>query len=83
MYNAMQTQLETTRIHMAVSDRPMYTSWFGSELSGSGRVLTTFLSNNVREARKKHKDVPIGEKHADVHAAHEEDDVEPRVLHGD
>ncbi len=40
MYRSMQIQLDTTRIHIATSDLPMYTScsWFGFE---SG--LTTFL----------------------------------------
>ena len=42
MYKIMQTQLDTIRIHIATSDRPMYTSssWFGSE-----SVLMTFLSS--------------------------------------
>lgn len=39
MYNSMHIQLETTRIHMAASERPMYTS--SSVLTTP--VLTKFL----------------------------------------
>lgn len=43
IYSSMHTQLDTTRIHIATSDRPMYTSEFGSIGVDIGLFDTTFL----------------------------------------
>jgi hypothetical protein len=43
MYNNMHTQLDTTRIHIATSERPIYTSESGSTGPEIGVLETTFL----------------------------------------
>ena len=55
MYKSMQTQLDTTRIHIATSDRPMYTSSSGFAPPSMGDVFTTFLfvDNILKEGSKE------------------------------
>ena len=43
MYSSMQTQLDTTLIHMATSERPIYTSLSSLESAGAAPEWTTFL----------------------------------------
>ena len=43
MYRSMHTQLDTTRIHIATSERPMYTFESGSGAPEIGFLETMFL----------------------------------------
>jgi hypothetical protein len=45
LYRIMQTQLETTRIHIAISERPMWTT--SSESEGLRVLETTFLCDGL------------------------------------
>ena len=58
IYNNIHTQLDTTRIHIATSDLPMYTSSSGLPTT----ALTTFLNhkgqgNSVRRNQCTHQSV--------------------------
>lgn len=85
MYNSMQTQLDTTRIHMATSERPIYTSESGSTGPEIGVLETTFLleKGHYRRSRGCGKgDKPVCEQHSNIHGCDGENNVEPGILRG-
>jgi hypothetical protein len=81
----MQTQLETTRIHMATSERPMYTSESGSTGPEMGVLDTTFLFGRKFKMgiERKEIDPPVCEQHGDIHRCDGKYDVEPGILEGE
>lgn len=84
MYNNMHTQLDTTLIHIATSDRPMYTSESGSVgASPMGFFDTTFLKLGVSKGRtttRWRRHLPVSQQHGNIHPSNRKDDVEPGVL---
>ena len=78
IYSAMHTQLDTTRIHIATSDLPIYTSSSGLPVT----ALTTFLQPRTSEKRSATQLIytPVGQQHRNIHRTKYEDDMEPRIL---
>lgn len=73
----MHTQLETTRIHIATSDRPIYTLLCPEVTC----CETTFLAKvSMHVDTCSEQNVPIREEHGNIHGSNSKNDVEPRIL---